>query len=344
MQIQFDINRSLKACPPNKQHGTGVIHIERKSGKLKDLVTNNHKGVSLQPREKEVENKRADGEVLTFHLDGVLYKKEVMVAELREDGKEELISGYNRRDYLMSNYGDDVTYFYDVVKFETPYYKTMWKRRYNSSDDHRAQGIPNNVGAFLKGLVEAKNGKEFDSTNDDEVRSAIDFMAKGTKSIPQIESILTKFRETNSKEVGIRALNSNMANDDAKKLKLPTKGYVKNLSDPRFGQVGFTRGGGDFTRKIVEYVNHYVNYNEKIKITGFILFAEHDKIKKQRKKWLEDFNKSLEWMRKHLAKEFHDIIEFQGFLAQITTADETQGGKPKERGLVDVNGKIIREQ
>ena len=40
---------------------------------------------------------------------------------------------------------------------------------------------------------------------------------------------------------------------------------------------------------------------------------------------------------------YADRIQFIGFLAQITIADENQGGKPKERGLVDVNGKIIKE-
>jgi len=44
-----------------------------------------------------------------------------------------------------------------------------------------------------------------------------------------------------------------------------------------------------------------------------------------------------------LDKRYHNILEFQGFIAQINTADPTQGGKARERGLVDVNGKIILE-
>ena len=37
-QILFDINRSLKAHPPQKQHGEGVIHITREKGKLSELI------------------------------------------------------------------------------------------------------------------------------------------------------------------------------------------------------------------------------------------------------------------------------------------------------------------
>ena len=129
-----------------------------------------------------------------------------MVAELREDGQLELISGYNRREYLIENYGEEVVYFADVVKFETPFYKTLWKRRYNSGKDHSSQGVPNTVGSYVKGLIEGKNNNEFDDKDDDAVRGAIDFMARGKKSSNQIESILNKFRETNSKEIGIKAL------------------------------------------------------------------------------------------------------------------------------------------
>ena len=123
-----------------------------------------------------------------------------MVVELRKDGELELISGFNRRNYLMKDYGKDVTYFYDVVQFESPFYKTLWKRRYNSGKDHRAQGVPNTIGSYVKGLIEAKNGDQFVSTDDDAVRAAIDFMADGKKSPEQIEAILSKFRETNSKQ------------------------------------------------------------------------------------------------------------------------------------------------
>ena len=42
--------------------------------------------------------------------------------------------------------------------------------------------------------------------------------------------------------------------------------------------------------------------------------------------------------------DYSNIVEFNGFIAQITTPDPKQGGKPKERGLVDIHGNIIYER
>ena len=348
MQLLFDIKRSLAACPPKKQHNitskpNGVIWLERQAGKLKALTRTNEKGISFQPREKKTEENRAEGETISFSQDGVIYEKEVIVVELREDGKLELISGYNRVEYLLETYGDDIYYFYDVVQFESPFMKTMWKRRYNSGQDHSAQGVPNTQGDYVKGLIEAKNRNQFDAKDDDEVKFAIDFMANGKKSAAQIEAILSKFRETNSKEIGIRALNSDMANSDARLLKLPVKGYQKNIKNNPNLETGFVRGGGDFNSKMITWINLIDHYNQPVQITGFVLFAEHDNILKQRTKWLKDFNACLEWMEDKGLGYYAKQIHFKGFLAQITTEDSSQGGKAKERGLVDVDGNIIKE-
>lgn len=344
MQLLFDINRSLKVNPI--QDRVGIIDPERIVFDLEELVVVDEKGISLQPREKELEDNRAEGESLTFKQDGVLYDKEVMVVERRADGKFELISGYNRRDELM---GMGVTkYFGDAVNFETPFFKTLWKRAFNSGKDHRAMGVPNTEGSYLKGLLEAKRLDQFDSKDDDAVRSAIDFMAQGKKSPEQIEKILGKFRETNSKELYIRALSIHKANEYAQKLGLPTGGYVKktNKKDgtplPQ-GKVGYVRNSGDFLGNLTEWVNLNDWYNEKIKITFYVKHAGHKTIQTKRQATMDAFDKAVEWVKSHLDEKYWDIFEVQGFIAQIRDPDPDQGGKPKERGLVDVNGKIIRE-
>ena len=90
---------------------------------------------------------------------------------------------------------------------------------------------------------------------------------------------------------------------------------------------------------------HYDNYGQKIKITGYIEHTDLDEeiIKRARNKFKEQLDKTIETMKTYLDTNYNDIIEFQGFLAQITTPDPKQGGKPKGRGLVDVNGNIIKE-
>ena len=109
MNMVFDINRSLKANPPN--YGPGIEWIERKAGRLEDLVTMDSEGVSLQPREKEKET----GEDLktSFKTHGVLYDREVMVVEKREDEEEELQSGFNRWGDL-GELGVE-RYFWDLI-------------------------------------------------------------------------------------------------------------------------------------------------------------------------------------------------------------------------------------
>ena len=344
MQLLFDINRSLKVNPILDR--VGIVDPERIVFDLSELVVVDEKGVSLQPREKELEDNRAEGEGITFKQDGVLYDKEVMVTERRKDGKLELVSGFNRRDNLIEM--GITKYFGDAIKFESPFYKTLWKRAFNSGKDHRAMGVPNTEGSYIKGLLEAKRLDQFDSTDDDAVRNAIDFMAQGKKNPEQIEKILGKFRETNSKELYIRALNIHRANEYAQALGLPTGGYVKNTSKkdgtplPQ-GEVGYVRHSGDFLGNLAEWVNLHDWYKEKIKITFYVRHAGHADIQTKRQVIMDAFDKAVDWVKNHLDKKYWDIFEVQGFIAQIRDPDPDQGGHPKERGLVDVKGKIIRE-
>ena len=131
MQLQFDINRSLKANPP--KYGEGIQFIERKIGKLSTIRTTDSKGNSLQPREKNIEREQRNTQH-SFEVNGVMYDKDVMVTELCNDNIEELVSGYGR-EYTFSEMGVD-TYFWDVVKFDSPYWKAVWKRKLNAGKDN----------------------------------------------------------------------------------------------------------------------------------------------------------------------------------------------------------------
>ena len=105
-----------------------------------------------------------------------------------------------------------------------------------------------------------------------------------------------------------------MANKESRKLKLPIKGYQKNIKHNPKMETGYVKGGGNFLTKIAAYIDLIDNYNQPVKITGFILFAEHDNIQKQRKKFIDDFNESLLWLRNHGLGHYADKILFQGFL------------------------------
>ena len=345
MQLQFDINRSLKANPP--QYGVGVQFIERKIGKLSTIRTTDSKGNSLQPREKNIESEQRNTKH-SFEVNGVMYGKNVMVTELCNDNIEELISGYGRM-YTFGEMGVD-TYFWDVVKFDSPYWKAIRKRSLNAGQDHIAQGTPNTEGTYIKGLVELKNTDSFNWRDDDAIKTALFEMSEGQPgraqlNEKQIKDLLKKFRKSNSKYIGINAYNKLDANKAALNLGLPTSGYVKDISLDAFDTVGFVYKSGDQQKEIISWAKHYDNYGQKIKITGYIEHTDLDEeiIKRARDAFMEQLYKTVEAMKTYLDTNYHDIIEFQGFLAQITTPDPKQGGKPKERGLVDINGIIIKE-
>lgn len=342
MQLLFDIERSKKINPPN--YGKGIIFIERKAGKLADIRTMDSKGNSLQPREKNLEITQRETEH-SFRVNNVMYDKEVMVTELCDDGIEELISGYGRT-HTFGNMGVK-TYFWDTIKFESPYWKTVWKRRFNASKDHIAQGTPNTIGTYQKGLIELKEQKAIDISDDDAIRQSLYDMSNGQLSEDQIESHLKKFRKSNSKYSNIIALDKKDANAAAKKLGIATSGYVKDISSRAWDTVGFVYRTGNLKDEIITWAEKYEHYKKSIEITGYIEHTNLDEevIKKARKVFVESLENTIEnVIKKYLGKEFHDMVYFNGFLAQITTPDPEQGGKPKERGLVDVDGRIIYER
>lgn len=341
-QILFDIGRSLKANPPKKTYpkGMGIKWIERIPIEVAKLIMVDAKGVSLQPREKETEDNRTEGEGLTFHLDGVLYDKDVIVVELMPDGSYVLISGFNRVSYFIDM--GVIHYFVDVVEFDSPLDRTLWKRRFNSGKDHRAMGVPNTEGTYLKGLLEASRNKEFDPTNDDAVKYNIDFMAAGKKSKAQIEKIFNKFRVTNPKEQNIRGLDIKHANKEAQALGLPTAGYVKNEKLVSYGKCGWVRPDGSILSKIQQMADAYDEHPDtKLELTFYVIHAGHKTIKIKRTRIMEQYESAREWVKEHMNEKYHDMFVVNGFIAQIRDPDPKANGKPLERGLVDVNGNII---
>ena len=339
MQLLFDVNRSIKENPP--EYGdpdiTGIEFIERKIDKLSNLRIEDRDGISLQPREKSIEDAQRELEH-SFRMNGVLYEKQVMVAELCDDGVEELISGYGRKR-TFDNMGVK-TYFYDLIKYRSPYIRAIDKRRRNALADHIAKGVPNTQGTYIQ------SDNAFNDKNDDAIRLALLQMSNNQLSEKQVENLLTKYRKSNSKYIGITAYDKIEANKAAEELELPTSGYVRDISSKAFDTTGWVYRTGDLKKEVISWAEKYDNYGEKIKITGYIEHTDLDEetIQKARKVFEKALNKTIkDVIKKYFDVKYHDMVEFQGFLAQITTPDIKQNGKRKERGLVDVDGNIIKE-
>ena len=336
MQIQYDIQRSLKENPPN--YGEGIVWIDRNHAKLKNLITVDNKGISLNPRLKDLET--PDHEGLTFHINGVLYDKEVMVVEKRKDGQNELISGYGRCFYFDKKSID--TFFVDYVKFENDYYKALWKRRLNASKDHTSKGIPNTEDSIMRGLSEAREANSFHWQDDEKVREAIRFMSNNSYSEGKVEKILKKWRKTNHKDVNVRGLTGPLANTLSKKMGLPHKGYCKVATKPYFDRIGFNLYRHDqIDRYMKNIIDLYEGYEKEIEIYGFIENIVVENLQDQRKSLLKSWNSTIKWMNKHFSRKYKNIVVFKGFHAQLRTKNPADGGRPAERGIVDVDGNIL---
>ena len=335
---KFDIQISLKKCPPN--YGEGLTWLKRIAVKLDTLVVTDDKGNTLQPRQKNLNEQDHENLENSFNANGILYDREVMVVEQRVDGKLELQSGFNRHHVLLTKLGI-TTWFVDVVTFANPFYKALWKRRFNATDNHVAVGVPNTEGSFLWGLTEAKNAKSFDWKDDDAVLTALDFMANGSKTEKQLQKLLKKWRETNHKDIHVSGLNRSMVKELSDRMELPSQGYCKDTSKSWYGRSGYHVYGGDFSRKIKEWVDLYESYGAKIELYGYIQHVVADKIQMQRQEQLDKFNETCVWMKTHLNPKFHDCIVWEGWHAQITTENPDDGGKSLERGIVDIDGKIL---
>ena len=337
MNLEFNIEKSLEAKPPN--YGLGITHLRRTPLELDELVDVDDEGCTLQPRDKELDEGRSALKE-SFRKFGVLYDREVMVVEERADGMLELQSGFNRK-YQLMEMGVE-TYFGDVITYDNNYFKACWKRKFNATfTDHLAKGIPNTKASYLKGLKEAVAFDSFEWKDDNKVLDALDFMSNGSLSEDDKNKILQKFRKTLSVTPDIVALDTKMANDVLESLGLPHSGYVKKFNKKSFGRIGFARWDGDSMSKLCQWIQLYDRYKEIIEIYGFIEHIDSGRYLEQRKIWKKKFDETITWMRNHFDPMYHDVIQFKGFIAQISTKNPKDGGKRLERGIVDINGNII---
>tara|TARA_B100000424_G_scaffold10638_1_gene7943 strand:- start:1548 stop:2570 length:1023 start_codon:yes stop_codon:yes gene_type:complete len=333
MNLQFDIERSKNTNPPN--YIKGINFVERKAGRLDELVTTDENGVSLQPREKEKET----GATLrnSFEAHGVLYDRQVMVAERRKDNKEELISGFNRQSNLLDM--GIKHYFYDLVTFDSPLDKVIAKRSLNATADHTAKGTPNNDNDYLKGLREAH--KISPLKTEKEVKRVLRQMSLETLSDYQVKLLCRKFLKYNTLHANVVALDAVLAEKVLKELELPRKGYVNDPQDNAYGRIGYAKHHNNSLSQIPTWIDLYDKYQVPIEIYGFVVNVNPANIQQQRERVYKNITDGIEWIRTHCFDKYKDIIEFKGFIAQISSPNPADGGKRKERGIVDINGNII---
>ena len=172
-------------------------------------------------------------------------------------------------------------------------------------------------------------------------------MPDGQLTEEKKNKLLKKFRRNHSKYASTVAMNKVDANAAAKKLGLPTSGYVRDMSSDAYGQSGFLcRNGGKIASEALAWAKIYLDYKTPVSIVAYVEHTDLDETKiAEARKGIENTLKRVhnEYIKPIFKKEFHNMFKFEGFLAQICGPDPDQGGRPKERGLVDVDGNIIYE-
>jgi len=342
MQIKYNLERSLRDNPPDYAEGTD--HIKRTHQYLPDLVIVDDKGISLNVRDKDPDTRYNEG--ITFDTsDGVLYDRDLMVVEEREDGKRELISGYGRY-FWFSKRGID-TYMVDVVKFTTKYDKEVAKLSLNTGKDHKAKGLPNTEGTILKGIMSAANKETFNWKSKNDCMRFLRKVTNGMKSDDQLVKIFKRFRKMKTPIDDVRGLTTSTANDLSEQMGLPHGGYDKRLDSDSFGRIGFNiQRRDDINIKLVDMIKLCNDYKVDVELYGFVQNVVPKNIKIQRQELLKSWNKSITWANNHLKiskKKYYykGAIKFKGFHAQIRTPNPNDGGNPKERGIADVDGNIL---
>ena len=342
MRILFNIEESIKINPPEQLYYSYpyIKFKKRISINLKDIVRITDQGVSLQSREKDLELEETNNLADSFRDYGVMYDKNPMVVHKTARGEYELDAGFNRCDTLLNELNVD-TYFADLVEYDSEYYRQVFKRSSNLSPDHIGKGTPTKKGDYQKGLIEMKNGNSFNWRDDDAVLKALDDMSCGKMKDSVKETALKNFRKIKGNiAVGVLPLNAPMANKKIKELGLPYSGYVDKENNPAYGRIGYVKGFGDFESKVVTWIKESLKHDTIVEIYGFIEYINPDLVLKQRALWLRAFDKVIAWIEIFMPMH-KDRIQFKGFIAQITSADPNNQGRPMETGIVDQFGTSI---
>ena len=355
LKLTWNIVDSKEANPPEKLYRgfLGMIVKGRFPFLVNEVKTVDPAGNTVQIRDKELSV--PDHQGLSFETAGVLYDEPPMVLEQRSDGCLELLSGFGRLHYFKKH---GVTeYFADVVTFTHPVYKEAAKIKLNLTKSHQSYGIPNTDNTYSRGLDDFKR-KSDDWKDKKKLRNHLEYITSNTdgepsKTTKQLDSLIKRWYKRNSPFDNIRSLTGPLANKQSNLMGLPYGGLCNNSKDrkkPYYGKSGYNIcRSTDIQYKITEIVNNFKDdpkNRKKTYLTAFIISANPNTLNDERKKYYHDVVLPVfEWMKKHVKLpvgfKVSDVIEFVGFHAQLMTPNLADGSRPTERGIVDMNGKII---
>jgi hypothetical protein len=348
MKPIFDVEKSKQLCPP--LYSNGVTYRKRIVLPL-DKITYPPTG---NPRILKVKANELGPLEDSFTVNGYILSEPPPTIKIDPENLDRFIglSGFHR-SIVAKRIGWN-TMMFDVLEFDSPKAERIHK---NQTNNHKTPFIPMTIADYIKQVKEAISCNEIEN-EDKEVIQFIDLIALD-KTDAQRKQIFNKFR----KHVGTSTtllqyhtgkgisstqefaeINNLPVDGDTRYVQTGKKlGYINSSSTPKTSLVSAKKLSFEYDGEDVLYYTWIETPKE-----APALYA-------QREKHLEQFNNFMaqdcEFIQMIAKKCGHklDITEimknhpfkFAGFLAQDITPDATKGGRPKEEGVVDINGNSI---
>jgi hypothetical protein len=356
MSLQFDIEKSLELCPPDKRMFPKTLSQES----IDEMVFVERK---IIPKDKVTfrmkDQIRSLGSVpenvyelkVSLETHGYIHSEypPIVVEDDDKVGYYNGISGFNR-DHASDVLGEKY-FMYDVYSFKSPlakfYMKTISNHIYNPKKGNTKEDLIHLVlKAIEDGIIE---------NDDDALKRHIGIIA-ADKSVGERKNILKGVRSYKTKFSHLRTYHC--GESGAKSTKTAAKkhglgwGGDKNLADT--GKLGYIPPYGKPITALAQSENLLKKYSfTPIEFTFFIPEPSPEpKLTQDRLNKLREFeeakSKKMEFYQVLLAefgvhksiKEIEEKIPMHvlGFLPQHENPDPTKGGRPTEDTIVDAYG------
>jgi len=351
-KIQFDLDRSLRECPPEiyyMQLGTDGKPLFPGITFKKRLVLNRSKvsfKISEQIREEDSGEERVDTLEGSYSNVGFLYTKPPQAIIVDKDDPKMFkgIVGYGR-DAAQDRLSWE-TSIYDIVEYDTEMKLEAFKINSNDDEDH-TPAYPNSKTTILKSVVNAVVSNLIVDTDE----AILKYLKLICRSKPKWhEPILQTLRKEHiSRWSTMKALSTSRAKKEATRLNLPFEG-MKNKKTTSFG----------YARKFTALKNFFwdgmtlsvKNSFQKVYLTTWVDEPNPKTLDIKRKEICEEFD-SMEvmfnkWVSYYIDMPISEVeakskgrfpLTFNGFFAQDVERINNDEGTAKEIDLVGVDGK-----
>jgi hypothetical protein len=352
MKLYLDVQKSMELAPPKYSKGIKfkkrVVLKRGKDGVVTYPPTNN-------PREDHVHWSQVPLIKDSFVVNGFIHEVAPPTVKIDPNNPDRFIglTGYHRE--AAAQQLDLDTMMYDVLEFDSP----LSERTHRiTSNHHRLPSLTNTEADVIKQVKEAIKNEEI--TNDDiEIKKLIDIFADD-KTERVRNNIFKNFRKhVLTPGATIRNYHTDggefSTEEFANKYGIPTGGDKSYSKTKRLGyQTGIV------TPKTTLFDGKKLSMaygGQEVEIYGWIQNGpkEAPAIYGQREQFSEKFEEFIRddceftqsWLEKCGIKVKLDEliknhpIKLKGFLAQDISSDPFNGGKPKEDGVVNINGNKV---